>query len=96
MKDSLREQKKFSDNLIDISAVATFVLDAQHKIVLWNKACEELTGFRDAEMIGTDDQWKPFYDHKRPCIADIIIGAKRKPHSFLPTRTSSTTPRLRN
>ena len=76
MKDSLREQKKFSDNLIDISAVATFVLDAQHKIVLWNKACEELTGFRDAEMIGTDDQWKPFYDHKRPCIADIIIGAE--------------------
>ena len=76
MKDSLREQKKFSDNLIDISAVATFVLDAQHKIVLWNKACEELTGFRDAEMIGTDDQWKPFYDHKRPCIADIIIDAE--------------------
>ncbi|HYA85915.1 MAG TPA: PAS domain S-box protein, partial [Nitrospirota bacterium] len=75
MKDSIREQKIFTDNLIENSAVATFVLDAQHKIVLWNKACEKLTGFPEPEMIGTDDQWKPFYDHKRPCIADIVLDA---------------------
>ena len=75
MKDSLRDQKKFTDNLIENSAVATFVLDTRHKIVLWNKACEELTGFSSADMIGTDNQWRPFYEKKRPTLADIVIDA---------------------
>ncbi|HXE98417.1 MAG TPA: PAS domain-containing protein, partial [Dongiaceae bacterium] len=44
IKESLQEQKKFTENLIDNSAAATFVLDPQHKVILWNKACEELTG----------------------------------------------------
>ena len=41
--------------------------------MLWNKACEELTGCRESEMIGTTDQWKPFYGYRRPAVADIII-----------------------
>ncbi len=69
----LREQKNFSDNLIANSAVATFVIDADHKIVLWNKACEELTGFRAADMIGTSGQWRPFYSHKRQTLSDVVI-----------------------
>jgi PAS domain S-box-containing protein len=75
VKDFLREQKKFTDNVIESAAVATFVLDAHHKVVLWNKACEELTGFSSADMIGTDNQWRPFYEKKRPTLADIVIDA---------------------
>jgi PAS domain S-box-containing protein len=41
--------------------------------MLWNKACEELTGFPASDMIGTADQWRAFYDHRRPCLADIVI-----------------------
>ena len=63
----------FAENLMQNSAVATFVLDPEHKVVLWNKACEELTGVPAARMIGTDDHWRPFYDEKRPVLADIII-----------------------
>jgi PAS domain S-box-containing protein len=69
----LREQKNFTDNLIANSAVATFVIDADHKIVLWNKACEELSGFRAEDTIGTSDQWKPFYPHKRQTLSDVVI-----------------------
>ncbi len=75
IKDSLLEQKKFTDNLLENSAVATFVLDAQHKITLWNKACEELTGFSSSDMLGTDNQWRPFYKKKRATLADIVIDA---------------------
>jgi PAS domain S-box-containing protein len=74
MKDSLQEQKKFAENLIENSAVATFVLDAQHKIVLWNKACEALTGISSADMIGTNNQWRPFYRTKRPSLADVVLN----------------------
>jgi HD-GYP domain-containing protein (c-di-GMP phosphodiesterase class II) len=28
------------------------------------------------DLIGTSDHWKAFYDHPRPCVADIIIENK--------------------
>jgi PAS domain S-box-containing protein len=70
---SQKEQEWFAGELIDNSAVATFVLNRQHTVVLWNKACEELTGIPASHMKGTDHQWKPFYTQKRPVLADIII-----------------------
>jgi signal transduction histidine kinase len=72
-EELLEEHKRFAENLIENSAVATFVLDPQHRVVIWNKACEELAGIPASDMIGTDNQWKPFYDHKRPSLADIVI-----------------------
>lgn len=72
-EDALRDQQRFSLDLLDNSATATFVLDKAHRIMLWNKACEELTGSAASEMIGTDKQWRPFYSHQRPTVADIII-----------------------
>jgi PAS domain S-box-containing protein len=75
IKESLQEQKKFTENLIDNSAAATFVLDPQHKVILWNKACEELTGIDAFAMVGTGKHWQAFYDHDRPCIADIVLNA---------------------
>ena len=74
----------FSSNLVQNSAVPTFVLDTSHRIVLWNRACEELTGIKAADIVGTDKQWEPFYDHKRPVLADLIIDAKMEdlPHLY--------------
>jgi PAS domain S-box-containing protein len=73
-EEALEEQKKFTESLIANSA-ATFVLDTQHKVVLWNKACTELTGIPASTLIGTGDHWRAFYDHERPCLADIILDA---------------------
>ncbi len=72
-EEMLLEQKKFAENIIDNSAVAAFVLDPDHRIVFWNKACEALCGFRAVDMIGTRDPWKPFYRQQRPTLADIVI-----------------------
>ncbi len=73
---ALFEQQGFCSNLIGNAAIATFVLDKTHRIMLWNRACELLTGLQEEEMIGTDDQWKPFYSTKRPTVADVIIDNK--------------------
>lgn len=73
LEESLNEQKVFTERLMDNLAVAAFVVDLNHHITLWNKACEELTGFSAQGMIGTDDQWKPFYEYKRPVLADILL-----------------------
>jgi two-component system NtrC family sensor kinase len=73
LENALKEEKDFTDNLIHNATVPIFVLDANHKIIIWNKACEELTGFAADAMIGTSRQWQPFYDQIRPTLSDIVI-----------------------
>ncbi len=59
--------------LVNKLPIPTIVLDKDHKIKYWNKAMEDLTGYTAREMVGTDNQWKPFYDSKRPILADIVM-----------------------
>jgi PAS domain S-box-containing protein/putative nucleotidyltransferase with HDIG domain len=72
-EEKLKGKDKFLESMVQSSAVATFVVDAEHKIIYWNKACEDLTGVKSEDLRGTSDHWKPFYDHPRPCVADVII-----------------------
>jgi PAS domain S-box-containing protein len=67
------EQKQFLENVIQYSAAPTFVLDRSHRVVLWNRACEEMTGIKAADIVGTDGQWRPFYKCKQPVLADLIF-----------------------
>ncbi|MFT5532690.1 MAG: two-component system NtrC family sensor kinase [Burkholderiaceae bacterium] len=63
--------------------VPAFAIDAKHIVVKWNRACELITGVSAASMVGTSDQWKPFYDRPRPVLADLIVdGAMDNPLSF--------------
>jgi PAS domain S-box-containing protein len=71
-QETLR-QKKTAEGIIYGSPRPMFVLDGSHRITYWNKACEQLTGYSSEKMIGTDGHWKPFYPHKRPLLADLII-----------------------
>jgi PAS domain S-box-containing protein len=74
---ALLEQKEFLNNLLQNSAAPIFVLDAKHKVVIWNRACEELTGIKAADIVGSDELWKAFYDHRRPVLADLILDGKQ-------------------
>ncbi|MBW2096424.1 MAG: PAS domain S-box protein [Deltaproteobacteria bacterium] len=66
-------QRKTAEGILHGTPIPMFVLDKDHKIAYWNKACENLTGFPADEMIGTDRHWEPFFPHKRPLLADLII-----------------------
>ncbi len=87
----LVEQKKFAEEVVDKSAVATFVLARNHTIILWNRACEELTGVRSTAMIGTSNQWKPFYTQQRPTLADIVLDDARETVPRLYARSGRST-----
>lgn len=63
----------FAITLMEHLVVPTFVLDPQGKVLIWNKACERLTGIMGAEVIGTHDHWRGFYDGPRPCLADLVL-----------------------
>ena len=53
--------------------VATFVLDAAGRVVVWNRACERLTGVSAASVVGTRNHWTGFYKKPRPCLADLVF-----------------------
>jgi PAS domain S-box-containing protein len=71
--DSIEEQKEYFKNLLQNLSTATFIISPQHKVLFWNKACEELTGFPAEKVVGTDQHWRGFYRLKRPCLADVYI-----------------------
>jgi diguanylate cyclase (GGDEF)-like protein/PAS domain S-box-containing protein len=68
-----RADYSFAINLMQFLVVPTFVLDKNGTVLIWNKACERLTGLSAHEVIGTKDQWRGFYDTERPCLADLIV-----------------------
>ncbi len=61
------------DTILAALTVPTFILDAQHRVVTWNQACEMLTGLKAEDIIGTTEVWRGFYPSARPCLADIVI-----------------------
>jgi PAS domain S-box-containing protein len=69
----LLREKMTIEGIVEGSPVPMFVIDKNHTAILWNRACTDLTGWGQEEMIGTDNYYKPFYENKRPFLADFII-----------------------
>ena len=70
-------QEEFAHKLLEYSAVPTFVIDNCHRVILWNMACEELTGITSSEVLGSDTPWKAFYPQKRVVLADFVIDGSK-------------------
>lgn len=77
-QEKLLREKKTIDGIIEGSPIPTFVIDRDHRVILWNKACAELTGIAARDIIGTDKHYLPFYSQKRPVIADLIVDSDLK------------------
>lgn len=74
---AVEEAKSFAQilhNIIDSLPDATFVIDKDKRVIEWNKAMEELTGVKKAEIIGKGDYAYaiPFYGYKRPMLIDLL------------------------
>lgn len=69
----LLREKMTIEGIVEGSPVPMFVIDKDHKVILWNRACTDLTGYSAEDMINTDNYYKPFYEAKRPFLADFII-----------------------
>lgn len=63
----------FAVRLMQHLVVPTFVLDADGRVIIWNKACEQLTTVKAEEVLGTKNHWRAFYDQPRACLADLLV-----------------------
>ena len=66
----------FAIRLVQQLVVPTFVLDKDCKVIIWNHACERLTGVLASEVMGTSEHWKAFYSEQRLCLADVIVKGR--------------------
>ena len=73
VKKTLLDENVFFKAVIQYAAAPMFVIDINHKIIIWNNALAKLTGKSSFQMVGTKQQWAPFYPTKRPVLADLVI-----------------------
>ncbi len=78
------------DELVHQLVVPTFVIGADGSVLVWNRACERLTGMPADEVVGTRDQWRAYYPHPRPCLADLIFSGETERIGELYAATDSS------
>ena len=64
--------QSYAVRLMQHLVVPTFVLNPAREVVVWNRACERLTGVAAEDVIGTKKHWRAFYQTKRYCLADLV------------------------
>ena len=91
---ALADQKEFAESLVRNSAAPSFVINTDRRVLIWNRACEELTGIGAEEMLGSDRAWTAFYRTKNPVLAEIILDGPpdQMPDAYREISTSSFIP----
>lgn len=72
--DSLRDSEQRFADIIDFAPTPMFAIDTEGKVIIWNKAIEDLTGIPAADMLGRGnfEYALPFYGERRPLLIDLI------------------------
>lgn len=60
-------------DLLDNIPIPAFIINKHHVITHWNASLEMASGLSANEIVGTQDQWRPFYKSQRPTMADLIV-----------------------
>ncbi|MDG4477085.1 ATP-binding protein [Thiovibrio frasassiensis] len=79
-EEDLLESGERLSQILQASSIPTFVIDENHTITHWNKACAVMTGLSASEMVGTQYQWKAFYLYQRPILADLVLNGASEEH----------------
>jgi len=72
-EEALRKSENLLSEVVNGSPIPAFVIDREHTITHWNRACEQLTGIPAGEVIGTKRQWCALYAEQRPVMADLVV-----------------------
>ena len=75
---ALLDSQSFLSDIVDGSSVAMLVINHEHQVTHWNRACEILTGTQAKDVIGTNRQWRAFYASQRPIMADLVLDGAQE------------------
>jgi PAS domain S-box-containing protein len=72
-EEQARRERALISNILEVVPVALFVVDAEHRVIQWNPACEELTGVPREKIVGTDKVWEVFQRPHGVSLADVVL-----------------------
>lgn len=83
---ALQEERGRLTDIIDFLPDATFAIDRDGKIIIWNKAIEKMTGLSATDMLGKDEfaYSVPFYGEARPQLINLIFEDNEEISSLYP------------
>lgn len=75
MEEDLRDSQRQLADIIESLPDGTCVVDREGKIMYWNRAMEELTGYQSEVMVGKGNYEFaiPFYGYRRPVLLNYIL-----------------------
>lgn len=59
--EQILDLSQFRESVIDNASTWINVLDTNARVIVWNKAAEQISGYRRDEVIGRDDLWEWLY-----------------------------------
>ena len=86
VKNALRESEQRLASIIDFLPDATFAIDKQGRVIIWNRAMEEMSGIKGEDILGKDnyEYALPFFAIKRPMLIDLVMNPDHPlKHSYL-------------
>ena len=74
-KEALANAHQQLEAIFNFLPDPTFVVDAEGRVVMWNRAMEELTGVRTREILGKGNREYAliFYGKRRPTLIDLAL-----------------------
>jgi len=72
----LGKNERYLESILNFLPDATFAVDTERRVILWNRAMEVMTGIKKEEILGQGDYAyaMPFYGKKRPLLVDLLLG----------------------
>jgi PAS domain S-box-containing protein len=72
---NIRDLERRESDILNFLPDATFAIDVSGRIIVWNKAIEEMTGVPGADMLGKDnfEYALPIYGLRRPDLIDLVL-----------------------
>ena len=70
----ISKREKLLEDIVNTYPQPIIAIDQNHKVIVWNNACEKVFGINAAQVLGTNKQWKTFYPKPRPILADIVLS----------------------
>ena len=74
-EEALQANRKRLSDIIKFLPNATFAVDKEGRVIIWNEAIEQMTGIPAAEILGKGGYAPsiPFYGKTRPQLLDLLI-----------------------
>ncbi|WOF16790.1 response regulator [Methanoplanus sp. FWC-SCC4] len=95
-ESELLEHQQRLEEIINFLPDATFAIDKEGKVIVWNRAIEEMTGIPVSEMLGKGEYEYSvyFYGRRRPMLINLILDNDLKNQYSYPNINSKNGDKL--